>query len=59
MENKNLQQGEKDAYKPAYKMTKKLSESLPDNLKQVVNEWSNLPAHIKQSIMALVGTLKA
>jgi hypothetical protein len=37
-------------------MPKKLSESLPDELKQVINEWSNLPEHIKQAIMALVKT---
>jgi len=62
LEDKEIQIGQKGAYKPAYKKFQKspegqfqnMPQNMPVELAQIVTVWHDLPVHIKAAIQALV-----
>ena len=57
LNSNDLQQNEKDAYKPAYKDNRNTlsldGTPLPNELSEIILCWSELPEHVKQAIHAL------
>ena len=62
LNSKDLQQNEKNAYKPAYKDNRNTlsldGTPLPNELSEIIFCWSKLPEHVKQAICTLAKSSK-
>ncbi len=62
LEDKDLRQNERDAYKPAYKDNRNTlslnGTPLPNELSEIILCWSELPDKIKQAVYDIVKVSK-